>query len=364
MPANNLIHSITSRQQRALAVLLLVFAATFLAALCQAQSSAPASSAPFATQDIVLLADDEPQPITYTDALILGVIEGLTEFLPVSSTGHLILADYLLGLDSEAPLLKADGQPLLLEKDGQLQPFTLQNATDAYIIIIQFGAIAAVVVLYWRRLLGIVLGLLGRNPPGLLLLRNLVLAFLPAAIIGLLLESWIESVLFGVKPVLIALVAGAILMLLVERLRKRRTAQAPITGNKETAGPDLYELTPVQSLVIGFLQCIAMWPGTSRSMMTIVGGYVVGLNPVRAAEFSFLLGLVTLGAASFYKALTVGPAIVQTLPVGPVIFGLFMAGVSALLAVRWFIHYLTRHGLGLFAWYRIALAILCALFLL
>lgn len=311
---------------------------------------------------------DAPLPaertITYTDAVILGIVEGLTEYLPVSSTGHLILVNHLLGLDSDAPLLKADGQPLLVGKGEEAEPFTLQNATDAYIIIIQFGAIAAVVVLYWRRLLGILQGLLGKNPNGLLLLRNLLLAFLPAAFIGLLLESWIDAVLFGVKPVLIALVGGAVLMLFVERLRKRRTAQAPIVGNRETAGPDLHELSPVQSLVIGLLQCIAMWPGTSRSMMTIVGGYVVGLNPVRAAEFSFLLGLITLSAASFYKALTVGPAMVQTLPSGPVVFGIFMAGVSALLAVRWFVYYLTRHGLSLFAWYRIALAIICALYLL
>lgn len=374
--------TVTSSTNRALRgnciTALLLFLATSL--LCSAQQAVPATahtpapaspSATAGTPAVSITAADSAEAeadarrmITYTDALVLGVVEGLTEFLPVSSTGHLILADRLLGLDSDEPLLKADGQPLMVGKPGEEEPFTLSNAIDAYIIIIQFGAIAAVVVLYWRRLLSILQGLLGKNPHGLLLLRNLVLAFLPAAVIGLILEDWIDAVLFGVKPVLIALVAGAILMLAVEALRKRRTAQAPIVGNKETAGPDLHELSPVQSLVIGFLQCIAMWPGTSRSMMTIVGGYIVGLNPVRAAEFSFLLGLITLSAASFYKTLTVGPAMAQTLPAGPVIFGLFVAGVSAVIAVRWFVHYLTRHGLTLFAWYRIALAVICAIYLL
>src|SRR5690606_16000015 len=153
-------------------------------------------------------------------------------------------------------------------------------------------------------------------------------------VLGLLLEDWIDAVLFGVKPVLIALVAGAVLILIVENIRRRRLARTPNLVNSTTYGPDLHDLSLVQSLVIGLLQCVAMWPGTSRSMMTIIGGYVVGLNPVRAAEFSFLLGLITLSAASFYKTLTVGPAMAQTLPAGPVIFGLFAAGFSAALAVR------------------------------
>lgn len=352
------------RTLAALALLTLALGAgSALHAQQQSQPTAPAASATGAgplEETQAHLPGDAPT-VTYTDALILGIVEGLTEYLPVSSTGHLILAEHLLGLDQEIPLVRNDGQPMLL-KDGEA--FTLKQAVDAYLIIIQFGAILAVIILYWRRLLEILQGLLGKNPRGLLLLRNLIAAFLPAVIIGLLLEDWIDSVLFGVKPVLIALVGGAVLMLIVENIRKRRMAKAPITANSEASGPDLHELSLPQSVVIGLLQCVAMWPGTSRSMMTIVGGYLVGLNPVRAAEFSFLLGLITLSAASFYKTLTVGPAMAQTLPAGPVIFGIFMAGVSAVFAVRWFVGYLTRHGLGLFAYYRIALAIVCAIFLL
>lgn len=308
------------------------------------------------------LASTEPEPparqFTYTDAAILGIVEGLTEYLPVSSTGHLILTNAALGLDSDAPLPDRNGDILWIEDsasdDGQ-RPFTLANAADAYAIIIQFGAILAVVILYWKRLLTILMGILGKDPNGLHLLKNLIVAFLPAAVLGLLLDDWIEAALFGILPVVIALVAGALLMLAVEfwHRRKRRDAS--------DAGPDLHELNTRQCLVVGFLQCIAMWPGTSRSMMTIVGGYLVGLSPVRAAEFSFLLGLITLSAASAYKALSVGPQILQAVPLGPLLLGILVAALSAALAVKWLVSFLTRHGLSLFAWYRLGLAALVLL---
>lgn len=252
------------------------------------------------------------------------------------------------------PLLDHDGQILWIEDDsiesGQ-RPFTLANAADAYAIIIQFGAILAVVILYWKRLVTILMGVLGKDPNGLRLLRNLILAFLPAAFFGLLLDDWIESALFGILPVVTALVAGALLMLAVERWHRRHRSNT-------TAGPDLHELNARQCLTVGLLQCIAMWPGTSRSMMTIVGGYLIGLSPVRAAEFSFLLGLVTLSAASAYKALSVGPLIIQTVPLGPLLLGIIVAAISAALAVKWLVSFLTRHGLSLFAWYRLGLALM------
>ena len=293
--------------------------------------------------------------LTYTDGLILGVVEGVTEYLPISSTGHLILTNRLLGLDTPTPLTDKHGELIagkeIDEATGEPVPFTLSDASNAYTIIIQGGAIIAVVILYWKRLWGIVLGIFGKNQNGLLLLRNLMAGFLPAAVLGLLLDDFIESVLFGVWPVVIALVAGAFLMLAVERWRKARHGpDAP------ESGPDLHELTVKQSLLIGLLQCVAMWPGTSRSMMTIVGGYVVGLSPARAAEFSFLLGLVTLSAASGYKTLSLGKQMLAALDLGPVLFGIAVATVAAALAVKWLVNYLTRHGLGLFAWYRLVLA--------
>lgn len=293
---------------------------------------------------------------TYSDALILGLVEGITEYLPVSSTGHLILTNAVLGLDSDAPLTTKDGDYLWVEDaqapSGQ-SPFSLSNAADAYAIIIQFGAILAVAILYWRRLLTILMGILGKDPNGLRLFRNLMAAFVPAAVLGLLLDSYIESLLFGIVPVVIALLAGALLMLIVERRYSKN--KDPQSFENE---PDLHQLSIKQCFTVGFLQCVAMWPGTSRSMMTIVGGYLIGLSPVRAAEFSFLLGLITLSAASAYKALSVGPLIVQTVPLGPLLLGLLIATVSAAIAVKWLVNFLTHHGLSPFAWYRIGLAII------
>ncbi|CAI8304745.1 MAG: Undecaprenyl-diphosphatase [Opitutia bacterium UBA7350] len=299
-------------------------------------------------------SDEDPKPqFTYLDAAILGIVEGITEYLPVSSTGHLIITNAVLGLDSSAPLPDSDGNILWIKDSAQengQRPFTLENAADAYVIIIQFGAILAVVVLYRRRLLSILMGVLGKDPNGLRILLNLMVAFLPAVILGLLLDELIESALFGIYPVVIALITGAFLMLAVEHWHRKKKSSCA------ESGPDLHELTLPQCLGIGLLQCIAMWPGTSRSMMTIVGGYLVGLRPARAAEFSFLLGLITLSAASAYKTLSVGPYIIQTVPIGPLLLGILVAAVFAALAVKWLVHFLTHHGLGLFAWYRLGLA--------
>ncbi|GHC09451.1 undecaprenyl-diphosphate phosphatase [Cerasicoccus arenae] len=292
--------------------------------------------------------------ISYIDALILGLVEGITEYLPISSTGHLLITNDLLGLNTQTVLTDNLGQPILRDDS---EPLTLENVANAYAIIIQFGAIMAVVLLYWSRLIDMLRGVLGQSRTGLLLTRNLFTAFLPAAFIGLLLDDWIEQKLFHTIPIVIALIAGAILMLAVEARRSRRPKAM------EDASPDLHELTLKQSLTVGFLQCIAMWPGTSRSMMTIVGGYVIGLTPKRAAEFSFLLGLITLTAASAYKALTMGPVMLKALSPGPALFGIIVAWASAMLAVKWLVAYLSKHGLALFAWYRIVLAVAVLIYL-
>jgi undecaprenyl-diphosphatase len=298
------------------------------------------------------LAGDGTAPartLTNGDAVILGVVEGVTEFLPISSTGHLILADHFLGLDEETPIASAHDSGHA-EGDSGPKPVTVKQAADAYIIVIQIGAIAAVLIICWARVWSILMGLLGKDRKGLLLARNLIVAFLPAVVIGLLLEKWIDRYLFNTWPVIAALFAGGLLILAAEGWRRRRQ-------KSDDAGPDLHELTVSQSLIIGLLQCVAMWPGTSRSMMTIVGGYLAGLSPVRAAEFSFLLGLITLGAASFYKGLEAGPALLHFFAPGPLLLGLAVATVSAAIAVKWMVGYLGRHGLGVFAWYRMALAL-------
>ena len=292
------------------------------------------------------------EPINYLDASVLGLVEGVTEYLPISSTGHLILANEVLGLNKEIELPDAEGNIIYTEEPSEDLPdgekLTLKGAADAYAIIIQAGAIAAVLLLYWKRVWSVALGFLGRDREGLLLGRNLVLAFVPAVVLGLLFDDFIESYLFGPWPVVAALIAGGILMLAVEWWRKRRGV--------EEKGRRLHQLTIRQSLMIGLFQCVAMWPGTSRSMMTIVGGYVAGLRPARAAEFSFLLGLITLTAAAGYRGIQVGPALLDAVDWKPILLGCIVAFVSAAVAVKWMVGYLTRHGLALFAYYRFILA--------
>jgi undecaprenyl-diphosphatase len=287
---------------------------------------------------------DAPQ-LGYTEATILGLVEGITEYLPISSTGHLILTNEVLDLNQEVPALNRSGE-VLVNKDGS--PYTFKQAIDSYIIIIQAGAILAVCILYRVRILSILMGVLGRDPLGLRLLINLMAAFIPAAALGLLFDDAIEAILFGAKPVMFALAGGGILMILVERWRN----STPLLAQQE-----LHTLTTTQCLIIGLLQSVALIPGTSRSMMTIVGGYVVGLSPKLAAEFSFLLGFITLSAASAYKLLKSGELMFEALPAGPIIWGTFVATVAAVFAIRWLVTYLTKHGLTLFAWYRFALAL-------
>jgi len=294
--------------------------------------------------------------LSYLQALVLGTVQGITEFLPISSTGHLIIANQALSLDSQDPVFSKKGTPILKIKKGEEIGYTMKDAIDSYAIVIQGGTILAILFLYRERVLSILLGLIGRNPRGIKLARNILLAFLPAAILGLILGNWIEKHLFSPKTVMIALVGGAVLMFVVERWRKVKIEQNE--GNEDLGNRlDLDELTIRQSLTIGGLQCLAMWPGTSRSMITIVGGYIAGLSPARAAEFSFLLGLVTLSAASFYKIMADGPNMAKVLNLGPAIFGCAIAFITGAIAVKWLVNYLTKYGLSLFAWYRIALAL-------
>ncbi|MDP0500710.1 MAG: undecaprenyl-diphosphate phosphatase [Verrucomicrobiota bacterium JB022] len=328
--------------------------------------AAQAETAPEETPPDVM-ADDSRQ-LTYMDALILGAVEGLTEYLPVSSTGHLLLTNAWLGLDLQDVMYDDTGAQIV---DSAGEPYTLKQAADAYAIVIQGGAIAAVLLIYWRRIwhaskgsvcwalghFGVRIGDPEENFRGFRLALNLGVAFLPAAVLGLLFNDVIEAYLFGVWPVAVALFAGSLLMFGVERWRRRRHGEM-----KPDSGPDLPDLALLQSLTIGFLQCVAMWPGTSRSMMTIVGGYVVGLSPARAAEFSFLLGLITLTAAAAYKTVQDGADMMRVLDLGPVLFGCIVAMLFAAFAVKWLVSYLSRHGLSVFAWYRLGLTLVVVVY--
>ena len=306
--------------------------------------------------------ENAAQNLSYRDAVTLGLVEGVTEYLPISSTGHLILTNRMLGLDTATPVYDRDGEPILVRHAAgdSLRPYTLGEAAYAYVIVIQAGAILAVVMVYWRTILDIALGCIGRSASGQRLALNLITAFLPAAVIGLLLDDWIESRLgTNVYAVAGALFVGAFVMLGVERWRKGKHA-GPIDP---ADGPQLHELSLKQSLMIGFIQCFAMWPGTSRSMATIVGGYLAGLSPKHAAEFSFLLGLITLTAASGYKFVSNGAQMLAALEPGPILVGCLVAFIAAALAVKWLVGYLSQHGLALFAWYRIALAVAVFVFM-
>jgi len=267
-------------------------------------------------------------------AALLGLVEGITEFLPVSSTGHLIVTSQLIGLGGAEH----------------------KDAIDAFEVIIQGGAILAVVGLYWPRFVQMLRGLLGRDPAGLRLLTNLVIAFVPAAVIGLAVHKIIKQHLFYVVPVAAAFIVGAVYMAVLDRWKKAKTEP----------GKEVDQLTPRDAALIGLLQCVSMWPGTSRSMMTITGGYIVGLRAAAAAEFSFLLGVPTLLAAAgldlfkdLWHAHKTGEAtLFAKLGAGPTILGLVIAAVSAAVAVKWLVGFLNRRGLMPFAVYRVVFGVL------
>jgi undecaprenyl-diphosphatase len=287
--------------------------------------------------------DRTKQEMTTTQAIILGVIEGLTEYLPVSSTGHLLLAERIMGI-GEGQVLSA----------GERE--RAKEAVDAYTICIQAGAIIAVLGLYFRRVLQMLKGLAGGDPLGRRLLINVMAGFLPAAIIGLLFNKIIKEYLFGPWPVVAAWLVGGLAILAVSRRNR---------GNSRSAHPagSLDDLSWKMALVIGVAQCIAMWPGTSRSLVTIVGGMLVGLSLPAAVEYSFLLGVVTLGAATAYDGLKHGHIMLQTFDPQPLVIGLFFAFIAAVLSVKWMVSYLNSHGLAIFGYYRVALALTVALLL-
>lgn len=296
--------------------------------------------------------------LSVRDAIVLGLVEGVTEFLPISSTGHLIIANDLLGLESETPLRNERGEPLWYKPPSAEHPagipLTLKIAADAYTVIIQVGAIAAVLLLYRRQMVRMLMGLIGRDSGGFRLLRNVLLAFAPVAFLGFLAHDWIDRHLFSVPAVLVALVGGAALMFWAERWRRANTS----FGYSRLEPSDL---TPRQALGVGLAQCIALWPGTSRSMVTIVGGYLTGLNPARAAEFSFLVGLPTLAGAAIYKSWKAGPAMIEVFGWSNVLLGSLVAAVAAAAAVKFLVAFLARRGLEVFAFYRLGLALVLGL---
>lgn len=251
-------------------------------------------------------------------AIILGIVEGVTEFLPVSSTGHLILATELLGFDAEK--------------------------WAAFNVIIQLGAILAIVVLYWRTFWAVLEGLFRRNPMSWRFVRNVLIGFMPSAILGFLLINHIEALLGNSYVVAIALIVGGIAILVIERMVK----DTPIVGVAEM---------PLKTVIgVGLIQCISMIPGVSRSGATIMGGLSLGVERRTAAEFSFFLaiptmvGATTLELVKHHDTLLAGASGVG---MGTVAVGFVVSFIVAIVVVRGFVHYISRHGFAPFAWYRI-----------
>lgn len=263
--------------------------------------------------------------ISTFETIIIAIIEGLTEFLPVSSTGHMIITQNILGVEST-------------------------EFVKAFTFIIQFGAILSVVVLYWKRFFQ-----LNHTPApeGATPLRKflhkydfywkLLVAFIPAAVLGLLFNDMIDAMLESVVVVAVTLILGGIFMLFCDKIFNK--------GSEET------ELTEKRAFWIGLFQCISMIPGVSRSMATIVGGMAQKLTRKKAAEFSFFLAVPTMFAATLFKMLKLfmDPAGMEIITnnLGTLILGNVVAFIVAMLAIKFFISFVTKYGFKAFGWYRI-----------
>jgi undecaprenyl-diphosphatase len=251
-------------------------------------------------------------------AIILGIVEGVTEFLPVSSTGHLILATELLGFDADK--------------------------WSAFNVIIQLGAILAIVVLYWRTFWAVLEGLIRKQAMSWRFVRNVLIGFLPSAILGFILINRIEAMLGNATIVAVTLILGGIAILVIERMVK----DTPVVGVADM---------PLKTAIgVGVVQCLAMIPGVSRSGATIMGGLALGVERRTAAEFSFFLaiptmvGATTLELVKHHDTLLSGASGVG---LGAVAVGFIVSFVVAIVVVKGFVHYISRHGFAPFAWYRI-----------
>lgn len=248
--------------------------------------------------------------MSFLHAIILGIIEGVTEFLPISSTGHMVIASSVMGIEDSA-------------------------FTKAFEVIIQFGAILSVLVLYWKRFL-----------PEWGFYKKLLVAFLPTAVIGFVVKDVVDQLLGSVQIVAWALIVGGVILIWSDRVFAHLTS----LGRKTS------DLTYIDSLKLGLFQAIAMIPGVSRSAATIMGGLTLGMNKKEAAEFSFFLAVPTMAAASGYKLLkiykTIDPSQISLLLVGCLV-----AFVVAMLAIKFFIGIVSRYGFKGFGYYRIALGI-------
>lgn len=319
----------TGRRVRATPIALFVLA---LALGVAAMSTATGATTPGSTVKPSDASGAEGRGLGAPEAVVLGVVEGVTEFLPISSTGHLLVAERLMNIGSSPDA---------------------KNAADTYAIAIQSGAILAVLVLYRRRLVGMARGAIGHNPEGRHLLVAVVVALLPAATAAVIFEGTIRRYLLEPIPVIVAWALGGIALVVAGHRMGRGRVGVPIGA-----------VSLRQAAVIGAAQCLALWPGTSRSLVTLVAAVAVDLTLGAAVEFSFLLGFVTLGAATAFELAKNGPDLVSAFGVVTPLLGLIAAFGSAVIAVRWLVSYVQDHDLALFGWYRLGVATLATVLLL
>lgn len=258
--------------------------------------------------------------LSWPETVLLGIVEGLTEFLPISSTGHLLVVQSLLGLDSGPAA----------------------SAADTFAIAIQLGAILAVVLLYRVRLGQMFRGVLGRDPAGAAVTMRLAVAFLPAAAVGVALGDAIKDKLFGPVPVAVAWAVGGVVLLVW---------RAP-EGTMQVE-----QLSLRGAAIIGVAQTVALWPGTSRSLVTLLAALALGLSLAAALEFSFLLGLATLAAASALDLVRNGGELIDQFGAVRPVAGAAVALVTAMASVRWLVGFVRGRGLSPFGWYRLAVAV-------
>lgn len=249
--------------------------------------------------------------MTLIQAIILAIVEGLTEFLPISSTGHMVLTSYMMGIEENA-------------------------FVKSYEVIIQFGAILAVLVVYWRRFL-----------PNWSFYKKLLVAFIPTGLIGFVVKDYVDLLLGNAQVVAWSFIVGGIILILTDKY----FAHLNTEGRKTT------ELTYKDSVLLGLFQSIAMIPGVSRSAATIIGGLSLGMNRKEAAEFSFFLAVPTLAATTLYKSVKLFKTIEPT-QVHFLIIGNIVAFCVAIIAIKSFISFLSSHGFKYFGYYRILMGLI------
>ncbi len=265
-------------------------------------------------------------------AIVIAIVEGVTEFIPVSSTGHMILAGGVIG-------------------------FPETEFTRMFNVVIQLGAIMAIVVLYFNKLWSLAKSFFKREQKGLNFGFALIIGVIPAAVLGLIFEDFIDKYLFKPLPVIIGLFVGAILLIVVEN---KYRGQATVH--------QVEKITKIQALKIGFFQVLAMWPGMSRSSSTIMGGWISGLDAKVASEFSFFLAIPVMVGASLLKVVkfqsSVGFGTLSSTEVVAFILGFVVAFLVALVCVKGFINYIQKKPMKIFAYYRIGISTLFAILLL